>query len=229
MVTNNFRYSLNLPIPDHPETKLLETPLENFLHKTSAGHCEYFATATLLLLRTVGIPARYTVGYVVSDLEQIYLERHAHAYVEGQWQEVDTTPLDRAESARQSIYDWLQFYKWRERQNGFPHGWVWLLLPLSMILGWQIYLHQKQTPIHDSPATQSPFYQIIQHLIATGYNRLPGETLMAWLNRVHLPKKAKIPMMVNLHLRYHFDPKGPSPQEQTTLTNLVKTWLNHFT
>ena len=41
-----------------------ETPLARFLLRTRSGHCEYFATATVLLLRQLGIPARYAVGYV---------------------------------------------------------------------------------------------------------------------------------------------------------------------
>ena len=33
-------------------------PLAKFLGDSHAGHCEYFATATVLLLRSAGIPAR---------------------------------------------------------------------------------------------------------------------------------------------------------------------------
>ena len=39
-----------------------ETPLARFLLSSRSGHCEYFATATVLLLRELGIPARYAVG-----------------------------------------------------------------------------------------------------------------------------------------------------------------------
>jgi transglutaminase-like putative cysteine protease len=44
-----------------------ETPLARFLLRTRSGHCEYFATATVLLLRQLGIPARYAVGYAVHE------------------------------------------------------------------------------------------------------------------------------------------------------------------
>lgn len=61
------------------------TPIERFLEVTRQGHCEYFASATVLLLRAAGIPARYATGYSVqewSDLEQAYIirQRHAHAW-----------------------------------------------------------------------------------------------------------------------------------------------------
>lgn len=77
------------------------TPLAAFLLSTHAGHCEYFATATVLLARAAGVPARYATGFSAieySSLEQAYLvrERHAHAwarvYIDGQWRDLDTTP-----------------------------------------------------------------------------------------------------------------------------------------
>lgn len=75
--------------------------LERFLLTDRAGHCEYFASSTVLLLRALGIPARYVTGYSVQEysrLEKAFLvrQRHAHAwseaFVDGQWIEVDTTP-----------------------------------------------------------------------------------------------------------------------------------------
>lgn len=77
------------------------TPLAQFLEKTHAGHCEYYATATTLLLRAAGVPARYATGYAVKEysaLEGFYVarERHAHAWarawIDGRWRDVDTTP-----------------------------------------------------------------------------------------------------------------------------------------
>jgi protein-glutamine gamma-glutamyltransferase len=96
--TQNFRYSLKLAGSGNHST-----PLSDFLLEQRAGHCEYFATATTLLLRGAGIPARYVVGYSVrewSPLEQQFVvrSRHAHAwtiaYTNGNWQSIDTTPPD---------------------------------------------------------------------------------------------------------------------------------------
>jgi protein-glutamine gamma-glutamyltransferase len=92
----NFQYSLQLPPPAKNKTALA-----TFLQDNRAGHCEYFASATSLLLRQLGIPTRYTVGYVVheySQPEQQYVvrDRNAHAwvtaYVNGNWVTVETTP-----------------------------------------------------------------------------------------------------------------------------------------
>jgi protein-glutamine gamma-glutamyltransferase len=91
-----FQYSLKFSQP-----KKSSTPLSAFLLDHRSGHCEYFASATTLLLRGAGIPARYAVGYSVhefSALEKQYIarSRNAHAwamaYINGTWQSVDTTP-----------------------------------------------------------------------------------------------------------------------------------------
>jgi hypothetical protein len=39
-------------------------PLEDFLFHQDAGHCEYFASATAVLLRLAGVPSRYVNGFL---------------------------------------------------------------------------------------------------------------------------------------------------------------------
>lgn len=62
-------------------------PLEDFVANHRMGHCEYFAGALVLMLRSVGIPARLVVGYVGGEFNplgnyyQVY-QRNAHAWVE---------------------------------------------------------------------------------------------------------------------------------------------------
>lgn len=91
-----FTYSLDLPTP-----KKNKTPIAAFLLDHRSGHCEYYASATSLLLRAAGIPARYAVGYTAheySPTEQQYIVRlkDAHAwvlaYVDDTWVKVETTP-----------------------------------------------------------------------------------------------------------------------------------------
>lgn len=77
------------------------SPLADFMLRTRAGHCEYFATATVLLLRVAGVPARYATGFSAQEFSRlenawIVRVRHAHAWasawVDGRWVDVDTTP-----------------------------------------------------------------------------------------------------------------------------------------
>ncbi len=61
-------------------------PILEFLQDQRTGHCEYFATAAVLLLRSIDIPARYVTGFVVREQagDQLWLARakDAHAWVE---------------------------------------------------------------------------------------------------------------------------------------------------
>ncbi len=61
-------------------------PLEDFLYHTKAGHCERFAGALTLMLRSQGIPAVYVLGFkgCEQDREGHYIVRqeHAHTWVE---------------------------------------------------------------------------------------------------------------------------------------------------
>jgi len=63
---DNFAYSTYLEPPPQRRTRRGDrtnrTEVARFLLETRKGHCEYFASATVLLLRQAGIPARYAVG-----------------------------------------------------------------------------------------------------------------------------------------------------------------------
>ncbi|MBK8188681.1 MAG: transglutaminase domain-containing protein [Cellvibrio sp.] len=64
-----------------------KTPLVPFLFETKKGHCEYFASALVILLRSLDIPARFVTGYSATQQNPLtgYYEVHAldgHAWVE---------------------------------------------------------------------------------------------------------------------------------------------------
>ncbi len=143
-----------------------QTPMREFLERTRAGHCEHFATATVLLLRAAGIPARYATGYSVqeySELEEAYIvrERHAHAwtryYLDGAWQDLDTTPgvwvSAEAEQASllEPLTDWLSWIGFRLDQwraagalGGLSAWWLLLLVPLVLYVGWRSNLGKRR-------------------------------------------------------------------------------------
>ena len=86
-------------------------PLLWFLKKSRRGHCEFFASAAVLLLRSAGIPARYVTGFIAEEKSTVgdyFLVRscHAHAWCEAylrdrkQWVLVDFTPEGVLESFR---------------------------------------------------------------------------------------------------------------------------------
>ncbi|HWX42513.1 MAG TPA: DUF3488 and transglutaminase-like domain-containing protein [Blastocatellia bacterium] len=91
-----FGYTLNLR-PTEGD------PLAEFLFETREGHCEYFATAMVLMLRKLGISARIVNGFQMgeyNDISGLYTvrEHDAHSWVEAYlpgsrtWIEFDPTP-----------------------------------------------------------------------------------------------------------------------------------------
>jgi protein-glutamine gamma-glutamyltransferase len=96
--------------PDPPQDG--SSPIEGFLLRGLAGHCEYFASAMVVLAREVGLPARLVNGFAGGRTNEIggfvvIAESDAHAWVEirferAGWVRYDPTPADlrtRAEPA----------------------------------------------------------------------------------------------------------------------------------
>jgi hypothetical protein len=82
-------------------------PVEDFVFRRRAGHCQYFASALALMLRSVGIPTRLAAGFKggeeLTSGELNVEKRFAHVWVEAwvenrKWVTYDATPEDaRAE------------------------------------------------------------------------------------------------------------------------------------
>ncbi|GAB4536980.1 MAG: hypothetical protein Fur0020_05340 [Thermodesulfovibrionia bacterium] len=92
----NYRYSLSINKPPDGIT-----PIEDFLFYSKKGYCEHFATAMVLMLRSIGIPARLVTGFLSSEKNEFgdyYLIRQsdAHSWVEAfindRWLLLDPTP-----------------------------------------------------------------------------------------------------------------------------------------
>jgi protein-glutamine gamma-glutamyltransferase len=142
------------------------TPLTRFLLTSRSGHCEFFATATVLLLRQLGIPARYGVGYAVhepSGSGYVVRERDAHAWclawndATKSWVDFDTTPPSwvAIESRRTAFMEWFsdfrswlgfQIEKFRWRQAHLQQYVLWALIPVLLPLLYHIIFrhHRRQ-------------------------------------------------------------------------------------
>ncbi|MCC6712434.1 MAG: DUF3488 domain-containing protein [Candidatus Dadabacteria bacterium] len=103
-----------------------EYPLEEFLFDIKEGHCEYFSTAMVVLLREAGIPARVVNGFIGGEWNehgQFFLVREsdAHSWAEAYfpeygWVTFDATPEGGADmpataSFISSYVDYLR-YRW---------------------------------------------------------------------------------------------------------------------
>ena len=96
--TGNYFYSLEI---NQNRNRNLD-PIEDFVENHKTGHCEYFAGALTLMLRSQGIPARMIVGYKGGDFNSVgdfYIVRqlHAHAWVEA-FMTLDQIPADELDA-----------------------------------------------------------------------------------------------------------------------------------
>jgi transglutaminase-like putative cysteine protease len=92
------KYAYTLQLTGSPG----KDPLAHFLFETRAGHCEYFASAMTVMLRTQGIPAREVNGFLPGEFNELggdYIVRasDAHSWVEAYfpgsgWIVFDPTP-----------------------------------------------------------------------------------------------------------------------------------------
>ena len=106
----NGLYSDTPPVID-PEAE--RSPLEAFLFDAMEAHCEYYASALVVLARSVGIPARLVNGFAGGRENNIggFVElsrSHAHAWVEvhyerAGWVRYDATPPDLRQRAEGAI------------------------------------------------------------------------------------------------------------------------------
>ena len=90
--------------PPEPAPDAATSPIERFLLGGVAGHCEYFASAMVVLAREVGLPARLVNGFAGGRTNRIggfvvVTHSDAHAWVEihyesAGWVRYDPTPAD---------------------------------------------------------------------------------------------------------------------------------------
>ena len=101
-----FQYTLNL----RRERKDLD-PVEEFLFVTKAGHCERFASALVLLLRSQGIPAVMVLGFKGCEPDgepgsYVVRQSHAHAWVEAL---IQSPGAPNKPEFRDNIYRWRSY------------------------------------------------------------------------------------------------------------------------
>ena len=191
------------------------TPLGNFLLQKKSGFCEYYATATVLLLRKLGVPSRYAIGYAVSEksaLEGKYIvrQRHSHAWAEAfvndSWVTVDTTPPDwfafdgKNASSLEPIQDFFNFlrhkYKLFQIGTGEDYTLVFsmIVVVLTTFLVIRIYRRMRLEKAGEDNEEHveriferiiSPLTPLIDHVEDSQLPRDPGESYSEWAGRLY--------------------------------------------
>ncbi len=246
----NYRYTLYREAGTTPGA----TPLARFLLDTRAGHCDFFATAPVLLARRAGSPARYATGFSVqewSDREQAFIlrARHAHAWAEvwtdGAWTDLDTTPPDwssvEAESdgslrALEDLWQWLAYTL--GEHPGEPRELPWWLFPVALVIAVlyfaaRLFFSRRERlaarrVARPRPAERDdPLRAVEQALARAGQSRAPGESLASFRDRVarSAPELAQgLAELFALRYRQRFDPQAP-PALGDELSRATERWL----
>lgn len=190
-----------------------ETPLSHFLLTSRTGHCEYFATATVLLLRQLNIPARYATGFAVHEESGDgyvvrFSDAHAWALVwdnlQQTWIDFDTTPASWIEAERRGtvVGRWFrdmwsnfkfELAKFRYGQSNLRKYILWIVIPGVGLLLYQIvfrrdrkrrrYRKQDEAFFANWPGLDSDFYQLEKQIATRGITRGEAEPLGDWLRR----------------------------------------------
>jgi len=189
-----------------------ESYLADFLNNTRSGHCEYFATATVLMLRNAGIAARYRTGFMLDEYDSfenalIARQRDAHAwvsaYIGDRWVNVDTTPSQwkEADSNEKSFFEpvsdlmsWIKMkyenYR-RKKSDEFNKILISLAVLLTVFLMVRVYLRKKrirkddiqEKPLFEVSGSDSPLYDILDFYEKAGLKREEHETLRCWIEK----------------------------------------------
>lgn len=171
---SQFQYQLGIQIPRG------EDRLAYFLTHRLPAHCEYFATATAILLRLADVPTRYVTGYVAREQNPVdgrWLARRkdAHAWVEAYdeqtatWVIVESTPGDGVPvPAEYSVWDYRRealqhrFRMFQDLlQSGFYFSALWLVVQsvlwVAAITGlcWGLILLLRRIPRWFSRSAQA--------------------------------------------------------------------------
>ena len=112
-------------------------PLVQWLREKRHGHCELFASAGTLLLRRLGVPARYVTGFICSERHpwepELWVARraHAHAWIEWAhpqrgWQVAELTPASAIAGPTPGgwfthLREWLSA-RWDQLSGAFRDG-----------------------------------------------------------------------------------------------------------
>ena len=234
--TLGFSYTLQL------QGRSGESYLDDFLNKTKSGHCEYFATATTLMLRSAGIPARYSIGYMIdeySDIENAYIARKsdAHAwvtaYIDGSWITVDTTPgspeekdfLASLTTPVSDFFDWVNMKYENFRRNKseeINNALIISATTLILILMVRVFIRRRHFKAagkekknrKNFELPDSPIYGILKKFEEKGVPRHENETLRAWAekNANSIKNINDFMLLIKIHEELRF--KNPDDESQ---------------
>lgn len=237
-------YSLDLDMP--PEVD----PLESFLFDTKVGYCTHFATATVMLSRALGFPARIAYGwsggrYFEGPNLFVFRAREAHAWAEifvrdQGWVIFETTPVDRlegsasvADDAEPTPFDTHAVTLSKNAQNSplAPLLKTALCIALGSLVALVIALFLRRPAL--DPGSPLPAAGILPdppHYLAVfrracrlhGVPIPPGRTLRAHLETISAPPFAHD--LLAYHYDVHYGSSERDKAREKRLLARLRTW-----
>ena len=225
-------------------------PISSFILQRKAAHCEYFASAAVVMLRAAGVPTRYVSGYFAHESEGrntlLVRQRDAHAWAESWvpdagWVTVDATPGGGRPDALAGPIP-LYWRTWEGLQDVLgglrtwvlTAGWgqksaVFLLLILGLLVP-QVYRYWKsrraQTPgfrYANPDAALLVLYTRFEALLAR--RGIPVPENRTWPEHLHMAgmdSDSAVERFVQDYSRARFGPM-PSPADLTQLEQNLQT------
>lgn len=197
-------YDIDAPLP-----KGGDDPVDDFLFTSHRGFCEQFATAAVVMLRSVGVPARLVTGYAFGDTssqpgKRIFREQDAHAWVQVYypgvgWVASDATPAGAAgaassgsSSVRARLADAVQA-AWKRVPHGRVGAFVAVCVALvvgllvSVLVGRRMARRRRlarAAGAADDGPVLAAYLRLERDLAAQERARAPGETFGEFARRL---------------------------------------------
>lgn len=192
-----FQYTTDLNLPRDP----LLDPIEDFVVHQKRGHCQFFASAMTMMMRSLQVPTRVVVGFrpnEYNDVGNYFLVRqnHAHAWLEcfftrsqlevserypelpeeltGAWVRFDPTPAGSGSNAGVAI---------REPQRAtfdfVEHLWKRYVIDMD---------RSHQTPLMEELSRSSKgmyrqYYQRLHEWLESSLPKIGGGSNAVWIDR----------------------------------------------
>jgi len=224
--------------------------LSDFLNNTRAGHCEYFATAAVLMLRNAGIAARYRIGYMLDEYDTfedalVARKRDAHAwviaYIGDGWKTIDLTPPQwkSADSGGKSLFEPVSdFMSWikmkyenyrRKKDAAFNRILIAVASVLTVFMMIRVYLRRRRVKKpgkneiklpFEAHGLDSPLYQMLDFYKERGMEREEYETLRRFLAK----NRIDIGEIAKLHEELRFDTDADKAAVMAELLKKYEEW-----
>lgn len=202
--------------------------VDDFLFESQRGWCEQIATATVMLLRANGIPARLATGYLpsqnVGNATYVALSRDAHAWVEmylpGRgWAPRDPTSAVPLVNAPPEVKPKVE----RPIDWNFPNGKTMGLLVLGVAVGLAAWLVLRRVSgLRRRPSWYDTQVRSLEAFgVRHGVKRTPDQTLREFGEalRVEAVPDERVRAVVLLLDRQRYGPADDQP------TNADQTWV----